>query len=74
MSNPQVESGEARLAALRAARHALGDEARAAAIAKQHAAGKLSARERIAQLVDAGSFQEIGAFILDRWPDLGRFG
>jgi len=63
MSNPQVESGEARLASLRAARQALGDEARAAAIAKQHAAGKLSARERIAQLADAGSFQEIGAFV-----------
>ena len=31
-------------------------------IEKQHAGGKLTARERIARLVDAGSFQEIGLF------------
>lgn len=31
-------------------------------IDKQHAAGKLSARERVEKLVDHGSFQEIGAF------------
>ncbi len=34
----------------------------AAKIEKQHAAGKLTARERVAQLVDPGSFQEIGLF------------
>ena len=32
----------------------------AAAVAKQHAAGKLTARERIDRLFDAGSFTEIG--------------
>jgi acetyl-CoA carboxylase carboxyltransferase component len=30
-------------------------------VARQHAAGRLTARERIAQLVDPGSFHEIGA-------------
>ena len=33
-----------------------------AQIDKQHAAGKLSARERISRLADAGSFQEVGLF------------
>jgi acetyl-CoA carboxylase carboxyltransferase component len=36
-----------------------GGEAR---IHKQHAAGKLTARERIAQLLDEGSFVELGVF------------
>ena len=35
-------------------------------IQKQHAAGKLSARERIDKLVDRGSFQEIGLFAKHR--------
>ena len=35
-------------------------------IDKQHASGKLTARERIAKLVDEGSFQETGAFAKHR--------
>jgi methylmalonyl-CoA carboxyltransferase large subunit len=35
-------------------------------IEKQHAGGKLTARERVARLVDAGSFQEIGVFAKHR--------
>jgi methylmalonyl-CoA carboxyltransferase large subunit len=35
-------------------------------IEKQHASGKLTARERVASLVDPGSFQEIGLFALHR--------
>ncbi len=35
-------------------------------VEKQHAAGKLTARERIAELVDRGSFQEIGLFAKHR--------
>jgi methylmalonyl-CoA carboxyltransferase large subunit len=35
-------------------------------IDKQHASGKLSARERVAKLVDQGSFQEIGLFARHR--------
>ncbi|HWS74173.1 MAG TPA: carboxyl transferase domain-containing protein, partial [Quisquiliibacterium sp.] len=63
MSTDQAGASDAPIEAVRRARQALTDEARAAAIARQHAAGKLSARERIARLTDAGSFQEIGAFI-----------
>lgn len=59
----EAAAAQARIEALEAARRALGDEVRAAAVARQHSAGKLSARERIAALVDPGSFQEIGAFI-----------
>ena len=63
MSNDPSGAPEAPIEALRRARHALTDAARAPAIARQHAAGKLSARERIALLVDPDSFQEIGAFV-----------
>lgn len=38
-------------------------------IAKQHEKGKLSARERIHFLLDEGSFQEIGAFVMHRCMD-----
>jgi propionyl-CoA carboxylase beta chain len=37
------------------------DAARSDAVARQRARGKLTARQRIARLVDAGSFREIGA-------------
>ena len=40
--------------------HRGGGEAR---LARQHAAGKLGARERLAFLLDAGSFVELGAFV-----------
>ncbi len=36
-------------------------------IAKQHAKGKLTARERIEHLLDTGSFQELDSFILSRF-------
>ena len=34
--------------------------------AKQHESGKLTARERILQLLDAGSFNEIDKFVTHR--------
>jgi propionyl-CoA carboxylase beta chain len=40
-------------------------------IAKQHKAGKMTARERIHFLLDEGSFQEIGAFVMHRCTDFG---
>ena len=46
-----------RLDQMRAASLLGGGEAR---IAKQHASGKLTARERLALLLDSGSFIEIG--------------
>lgn len=40
-------------------------------IAKQHEKGKLTARERIDLLLDPGSFQEIGKFVVHRARDFG---
>ena len=40
----------------------------------QHAKGKLTARERIGLLLDAGSFHEIGTFITHRHRDFGMDG
>ena len=50
------------VAVLRAARARLADEARPEAVAKRHARGMRTARENVADLVDAGSFQEYGGF------------
>jgi methylmalonyl-CoA carboxyltransferase large subunit len=43
-------------------------------IEKQHASGKLTARERVTSLVDHGSFQEIGVFALHRSTYFGMAG
>jgi len=40
-------------------------------VEKQHARGKLTARERIEKLLDPGSFVEIGMFIKHRNTDFG---
>jgi propionyl-CoA carboxylase beta chain len=40
-------------------------------IAKQHEQGKLSARERVALLLDEGSFREIDRFVVHRTEDFG---
>ncbi len=45
-----------------------GGEAR---IESQHKKGKLTARERIELLVDPGSFEEIGKFVMHRCKDFG---
>lgn len=45
-----------------------GGEAR---IESQHSKGKLTARERIDLLLDKGSFQEIGKFVMHRSSDFG---
>jgi propionyl-CoA carboxylase beta chain len=42
-----------------------------ARIEKQHAAGKLTARERIERLLDRGSFVEIGRFVTHRETEFG---
>lgn len=46
----------------------------AARLAKQHEAGKLGARERVAALVDAGSFEETGLFATHRATLFGMAG
>ncbi len=43
----------------------------AARVERQHAAGKLTARERIAELFDAGSFEEIDKLVTHRCLDFG---
>ncbi len=50
-------------AVIEAARSATLDAARTEAVHKQHARGKLTARERIDLLVDEGSFREFGALV-----------
>ncbi|MFK8165401.1 MAG: acyl-CoA carboxylase subunit beta [Lewinella sp.] len=40
-------------------------------IDKQHAKGKLTARERVHLLLDSGSFEEIGALVTHRTTDFG---
>jgi len=45
------------------ARRAILDEGRPEAVARQHKHGKLTARERIAQLCDPGSFRESGGLV-----------
>lgn len=57
-------STERRLLEEVAARHeAVGDAARADALRAQRSAGKMTARERVAGLVDPGSFVETGALV-----------
>jgi methylmalonyl-CoA decarboxylase alpha subunit len=41
-------------------------------IEKQHAKGKLTARERLAKLFDEGSFVEVGAFVKHRCHNFGQ--
>jgi acetyl-CoA carboxylase carboxyltransferase component len=57
-----VEPLRADLARLQERRTLLQDAARPEAIARRHARGLRSARENVADLLDAGSFSEFGAF------------
>ena len=40
-------------------------------IEQQHAKGKLTARERLQLLLDEGSFEEMGKFVMHRSKDFG---
>lgn len=64
MENPKLQELQERLATI----HAGGGPQR---IEKQHAAGKNTARERIDQLLDPGSFVEIGEFVTHRGTQFG---
>jgi propionyl-CoA carboxylase beta subunit len=59
----------AHLARLRQAAEGGGGAER---VARQHAAGKKTARERIALLVDKGSFDEVDRFVVHQATDFGR--
>ncbi|HTV65975.1 MAG TPA: carboxyl transferase domain-containing protein [Bryocella sp.] len=65
---------ETKLDNLREQRAQLEQGGGAARIEKQHKSGKLTARERIAKLVDASSFQEIGIFAKHRATLFGMEG
>ncbi|GAA2552791.1 acyl-CoA carboxylase subunit beta [Winogradskya consettensis] len=60
-----------RLAGLDERRQEISGKAEARAVAKQHAKGKLTARERIDLLFDEGTFIELDAFVRHRVTDFG---
>jgi acetyl-CoA carboxylase carboxyltransferase component len=63
------QTHEEKLAHLRALRDQALHSASADAVEKQHAKGKLTARERIEKLVDPGSFEELDTFVRHRTYD-----
>ena len=69
-----VKTMQDRVEELRARREALELGGGRERIEKQHEGGKLSARERVAALVDKGSFQEMGAFARHRATYFGMAG
>src|SRR2546421_6273057 len=60
------ETYEEKLAQLKELREAAIHSASEQAVEKQHAKGKLTARERIEKLLDPGSFQEMDTFMRHR--------
>ena len=66
-----MPTNEERIARLRAMRAEALLGGGAARIEKQHAAGKLTARERLDLLLDAGSFVELDAFVTHRATEFG---
>src|SRR5688572_33480048 len=63
------ETHEEKLAYLRELREAAVHSASEEAVEKQHAKGKLTARERIEKLLDPGSFEELDTFVRHRTHD-----
>jgi len=60
-----------KIAALRAERGRVEAGGGAKRVERQHEAGKLTARERLAKLFDPGSFVELDAFVTHRCTDFG---
>lgn len=67
----QKEPAPSKSEALKASRAQLKMGGGARAVAKQHAAGKYTARERLDKLFDEGSFQETGLFVRHRCSNFG---
>ena len=65
------ETYEEKLAQLEELRHAAVHSASEQAVEKQHAKGKLTARERVEKLLDPGSFQELDTFVRHRTSEFG---
>lgn len=70
----KTKTMEERIATLREKRATVNDGGGEKRIAKQHAQGKLTARERVAKLTDPNSFEEIGAFAQHRATLFGMDG
>jgi propionyl-CoA carboxylase beta chain len=66
MREKSPETHEERLARLAELRAAAVHHASGAAVEKQHAKGKYTARERIEKLLDPGSFQELDTYVRHR--------
>src|SRR3954465_11338526 len=62
-------SHDEKLAYLRELRQAAIHSASEQAVEKQHAKGKLTARERVEKLLDPGSFKELDTFVRHRTSD-----
>ena len=60
------ETYEEKLAQLEDLRHQHAHAASEDAVAKQHARGKMTARERVEKLLDPGSFKELDTFVRHR--------
>lgn len=69
--SPKIKTIEDKISTLRAKRSELELGGGKERLEKQRAAGKLTARERVAKLVDPGSFQEIGIFAQHRCTYFG---
>src|ERR671928_909743 len=66
MRQKSPETFEEKLQQLDELRHAAVHSASETAVEKQHAKGKLTARERIEKLLDPGSFEELDTFVRHR--------
>ena len=69
--NPDIATTAGKLADLRARYHEAVTAAGEAAVAKQHAKGKKTARERINDLLDPGSFVELDEYVRHRSTAFG---
>src|SRR6201988_4702347 len=69
MRDKAPETYEEKLAYLRELREEAIHSASEAAVEKQHAKGKMTARERVEKLLDPGSFQELDTFVRHRTYD-----
>ncbi len=70
MANP-TSGREQRIEELQRRLRAAEQGGGAARVEKQHAAGKLTARERVELLLDPGSFAEVDALVIHRCRDFG---
>ena len=69
MREKNPETYEEKLSYLRELREAAIHSASDAAVEKQHAKGKMTARERIEKLLDPGTFEELDTFVRHRTYD-----